>query len=191
MIETGRILLLAATVALAGFGMTMAPTAQAQRINGDGSVYCASNDNRGTRCNVPWRYSELSQQLSNASCREGDSWGTDPNTVWVKNGCRGNFVESGGRRGGGWRPGRDDDGDRGGWRPGGGGWGGNDRGGVRCESSGGRYQFCPVDIGRGGVRLDRQISGADCDEGRSWGWRRDGIWVDRGCRADFSIDRRW
>ncbi|MFC5743870.1 DUF3011 domain-containing protein [Dyella tabacisoli] len=184
-------------VAAVGFGIAT-QTAQAQTIGGDGSVYCASNDNRGSRCRVPWRYSELSQQLSSSSCTEGESWGTDPYSVWVKNGCRGNFVQSDGRRrdgwGGGWRPGRGDDDDRGGWRPGqGGGWGG--QGGqnnvVRCESSGGRYQFCRMDIGRGDVRLVRQVSSADCDEGSSWGWRRDGIWVDNGCRADFAVDRRW
>jgi hypothetical protein len=33
----------------------------------------------------------------------------------------------------------------------------------------------------------RQRSDADCIEGRTWGYNQDGIWVDRGCRAEFEL----
>ena len=33
----------------------------------------------------------------------------------------------------------------------------------------------------------RQRSGSACREGYSWGNDRRGIWVDHGCRADFSL----
>lgn len=64
----------------------------------DREVYCASNDNRGTRCRMPWRHSELSRQMSKAACVEGRTWGSDPYSVWVKNGCRGQFREARGGR---------------------------------------------------------------------------------------------
>jgi len=170
---TGRVSLLTALMAVVvSFGAAV-PAAQAQSYGRPGPVYCASNDNRGARCQMPWRDSEMSQQLSSARCIEGQTWGSDPYSVWIKGGCRGNFVQRRGWGGGG-RPG-----------PGGG------QANVRCESSGNRQQFCPVGVGRGGVRLVRQISGAECREGRSWGWNPNGIWVDRGCRADFMVDRRY
>jgi len=37
------------------------------------------------------------------------------------------------------------------------------------------------------VRLVRQVSTAPCREGRSWGWNRNGVWTDDGCRAVFDI----
>jgi hypothetical protein len=46
--------------------------------------------------------------------------------------------------------------------------------------------FCRVDT-RGGVRLVRQRSESPCYQGSTWGWDRRGIWVDRGCRADFAL----
>ena len=42
---------------------------------------------------------------------------------------------------------------------------------------------------RGGVRLARQLSREACVEGVSWGFDRDGIWVDKGCRAEFEVGR--
>jgi len=60
---------------------------------------------------------------------------------------------------------------------------------VTCESQGGRAEYCPTGR-RGDVRLDRQLSDAPCREYETWGTDRDGggIWVDRGCRAVFSVE---
>jgi hypothetical protein len=60
---------------------------------------------------------------------------------------------------------------------------------VRCESlqaSGYGRQYCAADT-RGGVRLSRRLSDSDCIEGSSWGYDNRGIWVDKGCRADFQL----
>lgn len=57
---------------------------------------------------------------------------------------------------------------------------------LRCESNDGRERHCPADT-RGGVRLARQLSRSACEEGRSWGVDRAGVWVGQGCRADFLI----
>lgn len=57
---------------------------------------------------------------------------------------------------------------------------------VQCNSTNGDRNFCDVDT-RGGVRLDRQTSYAACQEGYSWGYTPRGIWVDRGCGAEFAV----
>ena len=58
---------------------------------------------------------------------------------------------------------------------------------IRCESPGGRSSFCPADTRRG-VRLASNVNGR-CQLGRTWGYRRDGIWVSGGCVGDFEIGR--
>ena len=57
---------------------------------------------------------------------------------------------------------------------------------IRCESDFDNRRYCPVDT-RGGVRLARQISSAACNQGSTWGYDNGGIWVNRGCRADFDV----
>lgn len=63
---------------------------------------------------------------------------------------------------------------------------------VTCESRNQRYQFCRIDT-RGGVQLQRQLSNAACRKNQTWGYDRNGIWVDRGCRAEFRVGggERW
>jgi len=58
---------------------------------------------------------------------------------------------------------------------------------VSCSSDDGHRHYCPADT-RGGVRLLKKRSDAACNQGYSWGFDRGGVWVDRGCRADFAID---
>lgn len=60
---------------------------------------------------------------------------------------------------------------------------------ITCSSDNGRRNFCPADTQRG-VQLIKQRSGSPCVQDRTWGWDRRGIWVDRGCRADFALGRR-
>ena len=57
---------------------------------------------------------------------------------------------------------------------------------VRCESRGGQRRECPIDT-TGGVTLVRQRSRTPCQESVNWGYSERGIWVDRGCRADFRV----
>jgi hypothetical protein len=58
---------------------------------------------------------------------------------------------------------------------------------ISCSSDDGHRHSCPADT-RGEVRMVRQNSGAACQQNYSWGFDRDGVWVDHGCRADFVID---
>jgi hypothetical protein len=59
---------------------------------------------------------------------------------------------------------------------------------VYCESGDMRRHWCSEGI-NAEVRLIRQRSEARCVRGRTWGVDRSGIWVDRGCRADFEVWR--
>jgi hypothetical protein len=57
---------------------------------------------------------------------------------------------------------------------------------VICSSSGGRV-FCDADTGQG-VRLQRQLyQSQGCVQGETWGYTEQGIWVDRGCSAEFVV----
>ncbi|QAU24844.1 DUF3011 domain-containing protein [Dyella sp. M7H15-1] len=170
-----------ATLAV-GFGL-LTTTTPLHAQQGSQGAYCASNGGDFARCQVPWRDAVLVQQESRVRCVRDQTWGFDHHSIWVNNGCRGQFAPaydrpSYGDRGSDWgRPGWD--------HP-------SRQGQVRCESHGGNRQFCPVELHRDdSVRMVNQRSSADCRQGRSWGWSHDGIWVDRGCRADFVIDRRW
>jgi hypothetical protein len=57
---------------------------------------------------------------------------------------------------------------------------------ITCESRNNSYQSCPVDAS-GGVRLSRQLSSQGCWQNDTWGFDRNRIWVDRGCRAEFQV----
>lgn len=63
---------------------------------------------------------------------------------------------------------------------------GNSNTTIRCESVKNRNKECRLD---GRARLVRQLSGAACVEGRSWGQSRGGVWVSNGCRAEFVGER--
>jgi hypothetical protein len=158
-----------ATGLLGALFMASTPTVHAQ----GGSVRCESVNARFNRCPVRWRDAQLIKQESKGACVRNESWGMDRQGLWVDRGCRGVFAEGRGDYGGGWRPG-----------PGGGRQ-------IQCDSNQKRYVVCRADIGRrGSVRLLNQTSDARCTQDYSWGWNRDGIWVNHGCRGLFLIDRR-
>src|SRR5579864_843225 len=57
---------------------------------------------------------------------------------------------------------------------------------VVCSSDDMSRHSCPADT-RGGVQLTRQISGSPCTQNSTWGYDKNGIWVDKGCRAQFQV----
>jgi hypothetical protein len=103
----------------------------------------------------------LYDQLSERPCVQGRNWGWDRNEIWVDNGCRAEFEFR---------------------RSAGGGTGDWTR--LRCESRNGRRESCAARI-VGEVRLREQLGSRPCVQGRDWGWDRNEIWVDNGCRAEF------
>lgn len=107
----------------------------------------------------------LLRQLSTWPCKQDRSWGVRRNEIWVSRGCEGEF-EIGAEDGSGFV-----DAPR----------------GVICESKRRSRRQCGTSVERG-VRLGRQLSGTACVQGENWGWNRDGIWVDDGCRAEFIVE---
>ncbi|MEO6365823.1 MAG: DUF3011 domain-containing protein, partial [Luteimonas sp.] len=143
---------------------------------GSGSGYgaqvlrCESSDGRRKLCPADARdHVQLVRQLSRSPCVRNQTWGTSQRGVWVSQGCRAEF-----RLGGGSRRGDGDVHDGSGAQV------------VRCESPRGAQNQCRIDA-RGRARLLRQLSSSPCVEGRTWGQDRGGVWVRRGCRADFEI----
>jgi hypothetical protein len=57
---------------------------------------------------------------------------------------------------------------------------------LTCSSLDGQRAFCEADA-REGARLIRDLGGARCQEGVTWGYSDRGVWVDRGCRAEFAV----
>jgi hypothetical protein len=123
-----------------------------------GSVTCQSDNNRYRECRTNFRGpAVLSQNISQTRCVEGQNWGSRAGIVWVDRGCKGRFVEGGGS-------------------------GGQT---FRCESDNGRYRECRTNS-RGNVSLVRQLSSTRCVEGSTWGQRQGLVWVNGGCRGEFT-----
>jgi len=113
------------------------------------------------RCTVE----RLMRQLGGSPCQEGSTWGYDSRGIWVDRGCRAEFDLSGGVSNNS---------------------GNYNSSAITCSSNDGYRNYCTADT-RGGVRLARQLSGSPCEEGSTWGYDSRGIWVDRGCRAEFTV----
>jgi len=105
----------------------------------------------------------LIKRLSDKPCVEGRTWDADRNGIWVDRGCRAEFeVRTTGRPAPSSRTVH-----------------------FRLESRKDRREY--KSIANSYVRLVKRLSDAPCEEGRSWGYDRSGVWVSRGCRAEFEV----
>ncbi len=114
----------------------------------------------------------MTRQISGSACIQNQTWGVDQRGLWVDKGCRAEFASQGGNGSGRWR--------------------GQSRTQiVTCSSNDGRRNYCslPNGINRNNVGMTRQISGSACIQNQTWGVDRRGLWVDRGCRAEFQVGR--
>ena len=131
-------------------------------------IPCSSDDGEKHYCTADTRHgARLVRQRSEAACKEDESWGYDEEGIWVDKGCGGEFTLGRGDSGGDARS------------EGGGGT-------ITCASDNGRRKVCPADTSNG-VQFVRQRSDAKCKEGSSWGHDTHGVWVDKGCGADFVV----
>jgi hypothetical protein len=138
------------------------------------NVTCASDDMKRHLCRVDTsRGVTMTNQRSGSPCIQGQTWGYSRSGIWVDRGCRADFYLAANYRPG---PG-----------PGGPGYGGGVT--ITCSSNNGKRNYCPANTSRG-VQLTNQRSGSPCIQGQTWGYDGRGIWVDRGCRADFATMRR-
>lgn len=124
-------------------------------------ITCESREGRYRECRTNFRgKARIHRQLSSNSCTMGRDWGSRPGLIWVKNGCRAEFVDSYGT--------------------------GNSNYSVTCVSDDGQYRTCAWDRRHGQPRLIEQLSNRACIQSRSWGYDSNrGLWVDDGCRARF------
>jgi len=198
----------AAAVVMAALSVPMLMIAQSVvRCDSEGPRKTCHADTRG---GIALRY-----QYSSQGCWQGDTWGYTASTVWVSNGCKADFslgtvphtqaqTQSQGSSSGDVLAGvligalagaaisnavrdsnnhHDDYDDS--WRDGDYDYDGYRRR-VQCNSDDMGMHECRVrHIGY--AEVARQYSGSPCIYGRSWGYDRNYIWVDRGCRADFWV----
>ena len=155
------------TVLSANDGYGNLPTGYGQAT----TLRCESNDGNRHYCSADTRGGvRLARRVSGSACVQGSTWGYDQQGVWVDRGCRADFTVLASNSGYG--------------NPANSGYGQSRT--LRCESRNGVRQYCPADT-RGGVTLTRRIGGAACVQGSTWGYDEQGVWVDRGCRADFAV----
>ena len=158
-------------------------------------VRCESRNGRTTSCRMDTRGGvRLVTQTSQSACVRGRTWGVSGNSVWVSRGCRGRFASTGygdsrygygddRNRDGRYNDGYDNrDDNRDDNR-----YGSNNGRVLRCESHDGQYNFCNTYGNVSSAQLRRQLSDTSCRLNVSWGYRNGGIWVDRGCRAEFVV----
>lgn len=121
--------------------------------------YCAADAREGLL---------LSRQLSRAACVKDQSWGVDPELtlIWVDRGCRAEFLLGPTTEREPAPPQLDSL--------------------VVCESENGRRRNCKADTSAG-VQIVRALGDKACAFGREWGYDADGIWVSKGCRAEFVV----
>jgi Protein of unknown function (DUF3011) len=142
-------------------------------------VVCESIKKRTSYCPIDTRSGQvmITDQYSRSACIEGETWGVDRRGVWVTDGCRGSFatvrpIPRGRGRQPGYGQGYDD--------------GYDEVQIITCESRDQQQNYCAIPRGAR-VRLHDQLSRAQCSEGYSWGYDRRGIWVSKGCRAEFEV----
>lgn len=128
------------------------------------TVMCASDDMERHSCPVDTRGDvRLTRQISGSPCTQGSTWGYDATGIWVDKGCRAEFavlpVAAAAQA---------------------------QAQTVVCASDDFERHSCPANTRRG-VLLSRQISGSPCTLGSTWGYDNNGIWVDKGCRAEFRV----
>ncbi|WP_428630533.1 DUF3011 domain-containing protein [Sphingopyxis sp.] len=140
-----------------------------------GTLRCESRNNKQQRCNVRTGNRVDLQRVIGGRCSKGRDWGFTATQIWVSGGCRAEFAYGYANDGGGYptplpQPVNDY------------------AGTLNCESWSYKYQQCNVPTNNR-VELTRKIAGK-CNAGRQWGYTDNYIWVDKGCRAEFSYGYR-
>ena len=149
---------------LGHFGLVVVALLSFGRQSSAQTISCSSDDGRRHYCAADIRGEvRMVKQNSDSPCQQGYSWGFDRGGIWVDRGCRADFAVVPYV------------------------YGGSDQSNtISCSSDDGNRHYCPTN-GPGQVQLVKQRSDSPCQQGYSWGSDDRGIWVDRGCRADFAV----
>ena len=158
--STSKLLLLLAVIAAACFASY--PAAAQRGGSSQQRITCSSNNGNRNWCDIGGsRDVRLVRQISGSACIRDNTWGVDRRGLWVDRGCRADFIFTTGQSGPSTRI-------------------------ITCSSNNGNRNWCDIGGSRD-VQLARQISGSACIRNNTWGVDRRGLWVDRGCRADFRV----
>jgi hypothetical protein len=132
-------------------------------------VRCESLANRVEHCPAETRHGvRLTRLLSTSDCVENLDWGYDETGIWTARGCRAEF-RVGFADASSPASSLDVQSKK-----------------LVCASDDRRWKRCEVTVDNG-VDLLRQLSRTRCVKETNWGWDRAGIWVDKGCRAEFGV----
>jgi hypothetical protein len=134
-------------------------------------VRCESRANRVEHCPAETRHGvRLTRLLSTSDCVENQDWGYDETGIWTARGCRAEFrvgaAEASGRAAVAPVDAQSKK--------------------LVCASDDRQRKRCEVAVDNG-VDLLRQLSRTRCVKETNWGWDSEGIWVDKGCRAEFGV----
>jgi hypothetical protein len=125
-------------------------------------ITCESGIRSRRECPIPPSSRvQLAGQLSSAPCRLDDTYGVSTDHIWVRGGCRGQFLVT--PAGSNVRTVR-----------------------LTCEARGVERQRCPV-RGATGVQLVRQMSASACRPNDSYGTGPGYMWASKGCRGEFEV----
>ena len=128
------------------------------------TISCQSEAGARNYCKIETHGSvRLEKQRSTAPCIQGTSWGFDDRGIWVDKGCAADFTVGTEGKVLAHR--------------------------LRCSSDDGERKHCNVDTRWSKVELVKQLGSTPCTEGSTWGHDEQGIWVDHGCRAEFTIEK--
>jgi ribosomal protein L37AE/L43A len=131
------------------------------------TLACESHDAAKVQCPVDTRYGvALVRQLGDNFCVLGRTWDFDAAGVWVSDGCRAQFALGGYRLPTAKLP--------------------PNASKIVCEAKDGQRILCAADAAHG-VGLLRQLSQTDCVLNHTWGYTKDGVWVEGGCSAEFAV----
>lgn len=139
-----------------------------QKLYGKDRIVCESQRNQVTVCTAESEAGvHLAQQLSKTPCVKGKNWDyrSERRQVWVDDGCRAEFALG---------PGSASQATS------------SLDATVICEPKDGRRTVCPADTSSG-VQLVRELAKSICTFRVDWGYDAKGVWVDKGCRAEFAV----
>ena len=143
------------------------PPAVAQGGPGSIRIQCESRNYQQQACPTGRQITAawVVNQQSSAPCIQGQTWGYQNSDIWVTQGCAAEFGVQGAVA-----------------------YMAPVSGTIVCESRDYTQNFCPVGQFFSRAWLVTQRSRAPCQQGRSWGYDRNGIWVTQGCEGEFAFE---
>lgn len=133
----------------------------------DVGLDCFSTDGKVKYCKThAIGLAKLVRQFSQERCVQYRTWGADGDGsgIWVTGGCRGRFVVTRGRPFATAKPTT-----------------------ITCSSKDGAYQHCATPTWGHRIWVEKQLGATECKQGDNWGLDFKGIWVERGCSAEFAV----